>query len=250
MSAANVQEAIQQFRQGAYSGSKLMRQLMQHDAWFLPATIGTNGPAPLVTRTPMGESWLEIFTESAALNAPSFAHVMMKLQIPRTGWLRFLTDDLAGVNIDPGTDRSIHFKRAQFPMLREWEMALDIDAILRGEDVENGFAKLRNYEGYRIIVREHAGTMTPLLAPDDGRNRKLAAVFTTQDCVDAYLAALGDPANRGLTVMRLGGARLFTELAGMPLDGIVFNCVGPVKPKAVALAFAAAILEGVDSRPA
>ncbi|MFH1466211.1 MAG: hypothetical protein ABIO70_17635, partial [Pseudomonadota bacterium] len=62
--------------------------------------------------------------------------------------------------------------------------------------------------------------------------------------LDAYLARHGAALGAGAEVRVLRGAELFPLLSAMPLDGIVFDCCGPVLPKAVAPAFARAVLEG------
>jgi hypothetical protein len=43
-------------------------------------------------------------------------------------------------------------------------------------------------------------------------------------------------------IMELDGHELFGQIAEMGLDGIVFNCAGPTRPRAFAAAFASLIL--------
>ena len=101
---------------------------------------------------------------------------------------------------------------------------------------------LRHFDGYRVVSRKVGDGRQIALAPDpEGRN--LAAVFTSHDNALEYLQQvkeiLGDDSVMSLT----SGESLFTQLAGMPLDGIVFNCAGPGVPRAVSLAFATVVLE-------
>ena len=88
--------------------------------------------------------------------------------------------------------------------------------------------RIAEYPAYWLLL--HDGE--PLLAPDD-RNRRLAAVFTSESARDACLAEPGlTPA--GAKVKRCDGRELFTRLRQRHYDGIVFNCMGPDRPLAFA----------------
>jgi len=76
------------------------------------------------------------------------------------------------------------------------------------------------------------------LAPD-GRGRKIAAIFTAEDALDQFLENHPKPNRRPVPI---AGEALFIAIRKMPLDGMVFNCSGPVKPRLFPLSFAAEIL--------
>jgi hypothetical protein len=154
-----------------------------------------------------------------------------------------LRDGLGGIDLDPGSPHALHYRQAQVPLLRRWGQAVRVERTLAGQG-DASWAELRAFDGYRVI--SHPGVATPatlVLAPDDQR-RRLAAVFTAEDCLDAYIARYGTALGAGAEVRVLDGVRLFGLLVAMPLDGIVFNCCGPIPPKAVAPAFAKMVLEG------
>ena len=82
-----------------------------------------------------------------------------------------------------------------------------------------------------------------LMAPDT-KGRALAAVFTADDAYDAFAPdakaqAGADPVQR----LQLSGVALFNILQKLQIDGIVFNCAGPVTPVAFAAAFTRVVLE-------
>ncbi len=84
-----------------------------------------------------------------------------------------------------------------------------------------------------------------MLAPD-ARGRTLAAVFTAEDALEAYLKEMGANGKRGLEPLTIAGPRLFDLLPRISLDGFVFNCCGPVSPRAFAAAFARRVIEAAD----
>jgi ABC-type enterobactin transport system permease subunit len=103
---------------------------------------------------------------------------------------------------------------------------------------------VRDYQAYVLAVVRHEGRPRLLMAPDQ-KGRVLAAVFTASDAFEAFGPdAKARSGGDEVQEMRLDGRRLFTVLQAMQLDGIVFNCAGPVAPVAFAAAFAKIALEG------
>lgn len=88
------------------------------------------------------------------------------------------------------------------------------------------------------------GGQTALALAPDGQGRALAAVFTAADNFDAFTEVRQPALEEGqLLSLELTGVELFRLLAGMRLDGLVFNCSGPAAAVAFAHAFAEVILE-------
>lgn len=90
------------------------------------------------------------------------------------------------------------------------------------------------HEEFWLVIRNGE----PMLAPDDGRARRLAAVFTSVEARDSFLRAeqIG-PAS--VEFLLVDGRALFNELRKRTYVGIVFNCSGPDRP----LAFVAELLD-------
>ncbi|MBL8309886.1 MAG: hypothetical protein JNL19_05640 [Burkholderiales bacterium] len=90
------------------------------------------------------------------------------------------------------------------------------------------------HEGYWLVLRDGE----PMLAPDDERARRLAAVFTSTEARDAFLRD-EHIAPADVSLRRLDGRALFATLRERSYVGVVFNCAGPDPP----LAFIMALLE-------
>jgi len=97
---------------------------------------------------------------------------------------------------------------------------------------------VRDHQGYLLAVTKEGEQVRLALAPDP-QGRALAAVFTHDDCFDAFASGLGGQ----LMMLNLPGRQLFEQLAETQLDGIVFNPAGPPAPVAFAAAFSRVILE-------
>lgn len=94
----------------------------------------------------------------------------------------------------------------------------EIDALLR---------TVANFGAYWIVLQDGK-----LPAAPDSKNRVLAPVFTTAAARDLFLDTLPDDQINQKLVLKLNGQQLFSKLADMQIDGIVFNCVGPQDPLA------------------
>lgn len=80
---------------------------------------------------------------------------------------------------------------------------------------------------YWLVVRDGE----PMLAPDDERARRLAAVFTSGTARDVFLREEHVAAD-SVEMRHLDGRALFSELGKRHYVGIVFNCSGPERPLA------------------
>jgi hypothetical protein len=105
-------------------------------------------------------------------------------------------------------------------------------------------SRVRNYEHYLLPVFDFGPEGYALALAPDNQGRALAAIFTAEDGFEAFVQALAETADIGrLRSVEIPGPVLFAQLAQMSLDGLVFNCSGPVPPVAFALPFAQVMLE-------
>ena len=149
-------------------------------------------------------------------------------------WIfRNIPPDLDAIFIDLGTENSIQIPREYFNFCQN---------ILECHEIENIFQrniselelrqKLQDYPSFLIpLIEDENGVLHIALVPDN-QNRSLAAVFTAPDCLQAFQEAsqgkLGE-----LKIDEVQGAKLFSDLNLLPLDGLVFNCYGPVQAQAI-----------------
>ncbi|HND29799.1 MAG TPA: hypothetical protein PLA94_07355 [Myxococcota bacterium] len=189
--------------------------------WYCAAAVGEEGPRPVQE----GGRWRLVrrWERSGAY-----------LELPAPECFLHLGEGL--VELDSGSPTALECSLAE---LRARVEALEVEAILAGQS-RAPLATLRDYRGYRILVRE-GPTGSQLATAPDGRGRRLAAVFTTSESLGAFRAQLMDPT---LTGKLLTGQELYPFLLQLPLEGIVFNCAGPGAPRAVALELARRVLEG------
>lgn len=257
---ASVQAAITAWQEKQIGGTQLLRRLASFDAWRVPVSEGaaaemlsTNAATRLMySRDAAGVGRLYLFSDAAAWetftragNGPAAGQHFLTT----TGsWVfRLPLDQVDFVEIDPGSPWHINYSREQFPRLRALAEAVEIErtllALRRGEAAAGAAVQVRDYAHYLLAVVNQGGQTALALAPDS-RGRALAAIFTAADNFDAFADERQPTPEEGqLLSLELAGERLFQQLSGMQLDGLVFNCCGPAPAVAFAPAFAEVVLE-------
>lgn len=223
---------IQKFHQKEVLFRPLVRQLIDHSAWILPSH---NKEHPSLWRSPNG-IWLSAFTSMETFKQQASESDFITQQ----GMSLFanLNTPIDAIVIDPGTPYALQFTQKMFPTLKRWSAAINVERILENPQNRSEAATiLRDYEGFYIpVIKSDSGKAHLALAPDK-QGRKLAAVFTAEDTLQRFLdiaqQALGDD----LIIDMISGRKLFSTLYELPLDGVVFNCNGPVKPQALRMQF-------------
>lgn len=238
-------DALRQFHARTLPEPSLLRVLSAHGAWRLPAVREGEQVRPLL-RQVGADRWLQIFTDADAFDAHLLPTAGEEGAPP--GWvettgewvLAHLSDDLAGLDVNAGLAEAVHFSRASFPMLRSWGRALAVERLLREQAVTAEASSLLMSAHFQIaFTLDGAGQPQLALAPDP-QGRALAAVFTAPDTALTYQQAASKALQREIQLNEVPGGQLFAQLAQMSLDGIVFNCLGPVVPVAVSMQFAKA----------
>lgn len=235
-------KAIRLQQQGQATDWTVLRALVEHPSWSVTVTTTENGPQPLLVSSPEG-LWLLAFSQSSDQErwASSAQAGNLVLDINGRGLVQMLTDRLVGLDLEVGTPFASHYKREQFPILRMWGQAATVEAIVRGEQVQDAWNLLRSYSGYHVLLRQN-DSRSMVLAPDS-QGRKLAAVCAAPDTFAALEEQVRTQLGEVVLDLQLDGKTLFEQLSQMPLDGIVFNPSGPVPPKALAAAFAKLVLQ-------
>ena len=261
MSPTAVQTAITAWQEKQINGTQLLRRLASCDAWIVPVSesaaaemLSTHAAARLmISRDAAGVGRLYLFSDAAAWQtfrrAAGDGPAAGQHFLTTTGsWIfRLPLDQVDFVEIDPGSPWHINYTREQFPRLRALAEAVEIErtllALRGGEAPTGAAAQVRDYAHYRLAVISQGGRTALALAPDS-QGRALAAIFTAADNFDAFVDERRPSLAEGqLLSLELPGERLFRQLSGMPLDGLVFNCCGPAPAVAFAPAFAEVVLE-------
>lgn len=261
MSDSPVQAAIAEWQSKQITGAELMRQLVSFDKWMVPiaepaaaeAMGAGSSPRLMYSQDAEGVSRLYLFSDGPAYDAfrravgddaPQDQHF---LTTPGAWIFHLPLDQIDAVEIDPASPWQISYRKEQFTRLRALADAVEVEqalAALRTGTAQRGMvATVRLYERYILAVCQINGEYSLALAPDD-HGRALAAVFTADDTFEAFLSEGEAVTPQGqLLRLTLPGAQLFEQLAKMPVDGVVFNCSGPVRPIAFAHEFFGVVLE-------
>ena len=239
----NPRAAIDRFFNKKLSGTQLLRCLAIYRGWLVPARL--ENLVPVYSDFDLGNNLIHyfLFTDKDA-----YLRCRDKMGIEVVG--DFYVGNVSGhsaldgikehidvVNINPYSPQEVHYTKEQIPRLRTWARTVKTEMALESANSSmRGYSTIRNFDRYFFIMEDEQYVT---LAPD-GRGRKLAAIFTAEDTLDLFLERNPKPNRRPVPI---NGESLFVAIQKMPLDGMVFNCSGPVKPRLFPLSFASEILE-------
>ena len=219
--------AIQDFQAQKLSFAMLIRHIAQHD-WFIPSIE----EQPFLQQI-NGELFLSISSNRESFSK-THSDPEVKPLIKNFEWImNNLPEELAGLLIDMSLDHATQLPSQYFEFCKQIVACSKIETIFTKEVSEEELLQtLRSYSSYLLpIIQDEEGTTNIALAPDH-QNRQLIAVFTAPDCFQAFqYAAQGKLGN--VTVDEVSGEKLFSDLSQLPIDGLVFNCYGPVQPQAI-----------------
>ena len=259
-----IEELIARWQNKEIDGTALMRGLVSYTQWNVQVSEAAANemlqqnlaPRIMFNQDPQGVSRLYLYSGSdaygefcRAVNQPAASQYFLTT---RGTWIfRLPLEQIDWLVIDPATPHEIAYNKDQFARLKQLADAITVEESLlelrtnpeAGQDL---LAIVRQYHGYLLAVSEADDNYRLAMAPDT-KGRALAAVFTFEDAFVAFMneskQAYPEVDLRGIS---LPGPALFAELAKVQVDGVVFNCAGPVKPVAFAPQFAEIIL---NSRP-
>ncbi len=222
-------QALRAAAQHKLSQNGLLR-LCSGVGWKAAAIQGSEGLLPQIE-----QGWLRLYADAAPLNgAPA-------LDLPGPALFASLPEDFRGVELGAGSEVALRVEGESFQKLRAWGQIQQVEALIAGQS-KAPLRLLREFPCWWIVLKRlPEGGEELALAPDPG-GRRLAAVFTAEDSRDSFLKIAASALGPQPRVQQMTGQELFENLAALPLDGIVFNCVGPPPPKAVVLAMAEEVL--------
>jgi hypothetical protein len=241
-----LREAIQQTLSGTMSGPALLRRFMLHDDWRMPIHSDAEGKQrPVQITDSDNQRFALLFTDEQgyrdgqAFIGTSFMGERF-LRLPGRELFLELSDDADIISINWNSPPEIFFKKAQVPALRRWARAVNVEHTLMSPTPD--LSLLKRFDAFYIALQKVEEGYALVLAPD-AHARKLAAVFTAEDTLDAFLKDEKNGKFEFEPVTRsVEGQLLFEDLRDMPLDGIVFNCAGPVPTRRFSAALAGAVV--------
>ncbi len=228
-------EACARARDGAIEGGALLRALLTWPLWIVPGTSRWRVP---VMRTPDGARILELFSDPEALAAFEAAEPTADLpevgDLRLEGWRLFRAlgdEELARVSVDTHSPHACSYQGDDIAELRRWAAIVELEAALRSpDDVADAVGVLASFGSYLVVVRGHAPHEEVVMAPDE--ERELAAVFTAPDAAEQFMESAIDALGPELRAISYAAPDLFAALDRMDLDGVVFNPVTHLPPRA------------------
>ncbi len=201
-----------------------LRPMLQMPGWSLPCELTGDPPAPAPLAFSDGdEKVMRVFTDDDALKASGFAGTCLRTRAwAALGQVDARFDEVV---IDAGAPHETRIAKAELGPLQHLCFSGRVESVVRdfgGMDL----AALRAFEEYRVLFGERGVEHVPAA---DRAGRQHAAVFTSDDAIAAHLARA--PADPGVKIGWLSGAKLFPLLAAANAPGVVFNPAGPTRPR-------------------
>ena len=242
----SLQRQLLAWNEGRGDVESLHRAITEHPDWrVLESAEG--GFTPLVDEH--GQAWVTLFVDDDALYEFTQATGYTPERVGRApGYVVFKTmlDGAHGVQLNPHLPMALHFTMAEHgSQLARWGDAVFVEQVLADPAmVDDPFAVYRNYGGYQVVVVKGSDGAERLAMAPDARGRQLVAIFTANDSAQAYVQANRARLPGTPRVLHFSGSKLFSTLEKRQMDGMVFNCSGPIPPRAFQPAFAAKVLQG------
>jgi hypothetical protein len=236
----NISEICHQFHQQEINFLQLLRKILSYDQWCLPYS----NSQPLLIQND-GSNLLLLFSSQELFIKHNGTDLEFKLT--KGTWLGDrLNENIDSLLIDPNESHGVQLPKEYFYYLKKISQACLVEELLEGNDNEkNAISILQDYEHFLVpIIQDEDGTTHITLAPDD-QGRKFAAVFTAEDCLQSFIEASKELLGEELKINEIRGKELFANLNHLDLEGVAFNCYGPVSPRVLSKDFIKIIAEAL-----
>lgn len=215
------------------SPEDVMRVLVSHDDWFVPATYATHvlktnrlerglvlGDPPNITP---GELWF--FIDQAAVDKAMAKGAMLGFYASRIPGRRIFAElptNYNCVRVNPGSDQAETWfiPNDVFALAALWGHALTIETWLTRPDSPEKFAALRDFPAFGYLIDAKLDAIATAVGAEGMKNPGMA--FTAPDCINEVLKQAPHFERRGVN-----GLTLFKTLPALGVDGLIFNYFGP-----------------------
>ena len=227
-----IKETLQSFHNQSIDFYTLMREILAYQNWIL----ASQNDQPLLLKND-DKTFLLLYSDLDCFekqNGNSIQHITKN-----GSWIiENLTEPISAAIIDPNEDHAVQLDQKYFPVLNKLRKSKLVEEILQGSDLKpQALQQLQQFNHFLIpIIQDSNGVTHITLAPDD-QGRKLAAIFTSEDCLQAFVTASKHLLGEDIKIDEISGTQLFQNLSQVPIDGVVFNCNGPVTPRALSKEF-------------
>ena len=238
--------AMQQMLDGKIEGPALLRRLVSHNGWRIPIEIdGDGNRRPVFVKDTKDQRFQLLFTDEPSYQAGAKVigpAIMSERYVEMKGVDLFasLSDESDVAAINWGAPPEIFFKQAQYASLRRWARAARVEQTLNSPTPD--LKLLKHFDAYYIVLQKVEDGYALTLAPDK-HDRKIAAIFTAEDTLQAFLKdqRAGQIAFEPIT-RAIPGEHLFDDLKDLGLDGIAFNYSGPAPRRMFIASLASSVM--------
>jgi hypothetical protein len=193
-----------------------------------------------------GKSILYVFTDDTAASEAARAGRFLTDQVLTSAPLWRLWGTLEGVDllvINPESPERVDIPSDDFGLLRELSEVASVEESLLGLGARRDvLSLLGGYSRFRLVFEDQGAMAGVPLAPDV-QGRRLLPVFTAADTAAAWVDRLGSQSSLTWRVAVVPGRLVFTKALEMEVDGLVFNCAGPLEPAAFGRGLAEQVLQ-------
>jgi hypothetical protein len=242
----DIRDEMQKTLDGALGSPALLRRFVSHNDWHVPVEISPDGNRhTLFVKDSANQRFLLFFTDERSYQAGAAVigrELIGESLMHLSGVDAFasVSDDADIVAINWGAPPEIFFKRAQFASLRRWSRAVRVEQTLASPTPD--LKLLKHFDAYYIVLQKVEGGYALTLTPDK-QDRRIAALFTAEDTLQAFLQdQRGGQINFEPITRTIPGEHLFDDLKDLGLDGITFNYSGPVPRRSFIAQLASAIM--------
>ena len=226
------------YSQKRAGADEVMRALAGHKGWLAPALMFARAQGQDLildsrmvlfsaeARLPPGELW--VFTDLAAAQRAQAAGALLGMyaaDIAGTELFGKIDPGLQIVRVNPYSpaEQGWEFHHGSYELAKLWAQVIALEEGFedRGDSFYEAVARFPAF----IIFNGPSGYAITL--PNQGGMRNPAAVFTSPDCADAFLARLTDEQRQGFKRVTVDGMTLLKRLPLQEIDGMLLNACGP-----------------------
>jgi hypothetical protein len=226
------------YSQKLAGADEVMRALAGHKGWLVPALMFARAQGrDLVldkrmvlfsaeTRLPPDELW--VFTDLAAAQRAQAAGALLgpyASDVAGTELFGKIDEGLRIVRVNPYSpaEQGWQFHHGSYELAEIWAQVIALEESYENSD-EAFYEAVARFPAF-LIFNGPSGYVITL--PNQGGMRNPAAVFTSPDCADAFLARLTDEQRQGFERAVVDGMTLIKRLPEQEIDGMLLNACGP-----------------------
>lgn len=255
----DIQTRIQSWRDNEISDARLLRDLVEHEKWYLPVLNHTVAgaqqgdavaPAIRFSRNQSGEKVFCVFSDMAAFNlyqARRGSETVPDAAMEMEGTWVFsrVLDDFASLIIDPYSPHQLSCERQQYKLLNDTANDVRMERTLKslyergltGDALAAGLSAVKNYQNFYVVLTVVNGAYAPVMYRSDN-NVPLLAVFTGMDNARLFYEQMNARFPGTYSYEQHTGLSIAEGVIGSNFQGLAFNPGGYAEPVAFATQFA------------